>query len=115
MNETISRNDRVPVIRDVDVLVAGCGVSGIFAALAAAREGARVFVVDRLYAPGGNIGPGMLVGAWVAQDWKSFILKDGRYPIGIVQDFIDRVDKHLGDVPYTYPTMSHAVSRVTLE
>ena len=115
MNETISRNDQVPVIRDVDVLVAGCGVSGIFAALSAARAGARVFVVDRLHAPGGNIGPGMLVGAWVAQGWKSFILKDGRYPPGIVQDFIDRVDKHLDDVPYTYPAMSHAVSRVTFE
>ena len=115
MTETVSRNDQVPIIRDVDVLVAGCGVSGIFAALSAAREGARVFVVERLYAPGGNIGPGMLVGAWIAQDWKSFILKDGRYPLGIVQDFIDRVDKHLDDVPYTYPTMSHAVSRVTFE
>jgi hypothetical protein len=38
------------------------------AALAAAREGARVFVVNRLYASGGNIGPGMPVGAFVGQD-----------------------------------------------
>ena len=30
MTEIISRNDQVPVIRDVDVLVAGCGVSGLF-------------------------------------------------------------------------------------
>ena len=50
MTETISRNDQGPVIRDVDVLVAGCGVSGLFAALSSAREGARVFAVDRRYA-----------------------------------------------------------------
>jgi hypothetical protein len=30
MTETISRNDEVPVIRDADVLVADCGVSGLF-------------------------------------------------------------------------------------
>ena len=83
MTETMSRNDQVPVIRDVDVLIAGCGVSGIFAALAAAREGARVFVVDRLYAPGGNIGPGMLVGAFLGQDrntgWVRGLDKDRTY------------------------------------
>jgi glycine/D-amino acid oxidase-like deaminating enzyme len=83
MTETISRNDQVPVIRDVDVLVAGCGVSGLFAALSAAREGARVFVVDRLYAPGGNIGSGMPVGAFVGQDrntgWVRGLDKDRTY------------------------------------
>ena len=83
MTETISRNDQVPAIRDVDVLVAGCGVSGLFAALSAAREGSRVFVVDPLYAPGGNIGPSMLVGGLVGQDrntgWVRGLDKDRTY------------------------------------
>lgn len=68
MTETISRNDQVPVKRDVDVLVVGCGIFRLFAALSATREDARVFVVDRLYAPGGKIVPSMLVGAFVGQE-----------------------------------------------
>jgi len=50
---------KIPVIYDVDVAVAGGGVSGIFAALAAAREGASVVLIDRFGAIGGNMGPGM--------------------------------------------------------
>jgi hypothetical protein len=65
MTETISRNDQVPVIRDVDVLVAGCGVSGLFAALSAAREGARVFVVDPLMRRAETSVPA----CWSAPSW----------------------------------------------
>ncbi|WP_207540390.1 FAD-dependent oxidoreductase [Sabulicella rubraurantiaca] len=38
---------RIPVVRDVDVLVCGGGVSGIGAALGAARAGARTMVLER--------------------------------------------------------------------
>lgn len=38
---------RTPVVRDVDVLVCGGGVSGIGAALGAARAGARTMIVER--------------------------------------------------------------------
>jgi ribulose 1,5-bisphosphate synthetase/thiazole synthase len=83
MTETISRNDQVPVKRDVDVLVVGCGIFRLFAALSATREDARVFVVDRLYTPGGNISPDMLVGAFVGQDrnsgWVTGLDKDRTY------------------------------------
>jgi len=45
-----------------DVVVAGAGVSGVFAAIAAARQGARTIVVDRFGTVGGNMGPGMIAG-----------------------------------------------------
>lgn len=50
---------RVPVADDVDVVVAGGGISGVFAALAAAAEGADTVLIERFGSVGGNIGPGM--------------------------------------------------------
>ena len=49
----------VPVAYDVDVVVAGGGISGVFAALAAAREGASTVIIDRFGSIGGAFGPGM--------------------------------------------------------
>lgn len=45
-----------------DVVVAGGGCSGIFAAIAAAREGAKTLLVERSGMLGGNSGPGFLFG-----------------------------------------------------
>ncbi len=50
---------RVPVAHDADVAVAGGGISGVFAALAAAAEGADTVLIERFGSVGGNIGPGM--------------------------------------------------------
>ena len=41
MDFITQRERRVPVSHDVDVVVAGGGISGMFAALAAGRLGAR--------------------------------------------------------------------------
>lgn len=49
----------VPVVYDVDVVVAGGGISGVFAALASAREGAKTVLIERFGAVGGSFGPGM--------------------------------------------------------
>ncbi len=51
---------KVPVAYDVDVVVAGGGISGVFAALAAAREGATTVLIDRFGYVGGSFGPGMM-------------------------------------------------------
>lgn len=55
MNPTVVARDReAPVIADVDVVVAGGGSAGLAAALAAAREGAEVALVERYGFFGGN-------------------------------------------------------------
>ena len=51
---------QVKVVCEADVVVAGAGVAGTFAAIAAARHGARTVLVDRFGSVGGNIGPGMI-------------------------------------------------------
>ena len=62
-SQTVTEPQRkIPVIYDVDVAVAGTGLGGILAALAAGRLGAKVLLVDRFGQLGGNIGPGMWAG-----------------------------------------------------
>ena len=46
--------DYEPVQRAYDVVVAGGGTAGVMAACAAAREGARVLMLEREYALGGT-------------------------------------------------------------
>jgi len=62
MNELIQLNKLVTVIAEADVVVAGAGISGSIAAIAAAREGADVILIERYGCPGGNMGPGMFAG-----------------------------------------------------
>jgi len=49
----ILENNKIPVYDECDVLVAGGGVAGISAALAAARQGAKVTLLEREYMLGG--------------------------------------------------------------
>lgn len=53
----------VPVAYDVDVVVVGAGLSGLFSALAAGRLGVKTLLIDRFGVVGGNLGPAMIVGA----------------------------------------------------
>ena len=47
------RAHRIPVVAEVDVVVAGGGVAGIAAAVSAARQGATVLLVEKANFPGG--------------------------------------------------------------
>jgi len=49
----ITENKQIPIYDECDVLVAGGGVAGIAAALAAARQGAKVTLLEREYMLGG--------------------------------------------------------------
>ena len=60
---SIQISKTIPIVAEVDVLVAGCGIAGSVAAVTAARSGARTMVVDRFGRPGGNMGPGAVGGA----------------------------------------------------
>src|SRR5690554_2103164 len=47
-----------PILMEVDVAVAGAGSAGVMAALAAARAGASVVLIERYGALGGNMTVG---------------------------------------------------------
>ena len=65
----------VPVAFDGDVVVAGAGISGLLAAVAAAREGAKTALVDRFGSLGGNIGPGLVVGGSLFAEARGTVME----------------------------------------
>lgn len=89
-----------PVLYDVDVAVAGSGICGTFAAIAAGRCGARTLVIDRFGSLGGNIGPGMIVNGsmWGEADTT---LPGGL--AGIAEEFVDAVKAHRVRPEMCYP------------
>ena len=59
-NKYITEPERqIPVLMETDVVVAGGGVAGPFAAIAAGRLGARTVLIERYGALGGNLTIGM--------------------------------------------------------
>ena len=81
---------RIPVIHEVDVAVAGAGISGLFAAIAAGRLGARTVLIDRLGTLGGNMGPGLILAGSIAGE------ADGTLPgglWGIPKEFVKRLEE----------------------
>ena len=55
------RAHRIPVVAEVDVVVAGGGVAGIAAAVSAARQGATVLLVEKANFPGGLWTGGLIL------------------------------------------------------
>ena len=53
MNTVISNEAKIPVYRDVDVVVVGGGIAGIAAAVAAARQGKKTVILEKYAALGG--------------------------------------------------------------
>ena len=74
----------VPVRGDYDVLVVGGGPAGFIAAIAAAREGLKVAVVESRSFMGGNLTIGLPILGFLGQK-KNQIIK------GLPQKFIDRM------------------------
>jgi ribulose 1,5-bisphosphate synthetase/thiazole synthase len=69
----------IPVAYDTDVVVAGGGFSGIAAALAAARQGAKTVLIERQGTVGGSFGPGMHFQRAFLQDDPSNYIKGAPY------------------------------------
>ena len=82
---------KVSVVYDVDVAVAGAGVSGVFAAIAAARNGADTVLIDRFGTVGGNMGPGLIAGGSLTGWPIKHMLGPGLGGFaGIPKEFIER-------------------------
>lgn len=77
---------RVPVIAETDVLVVGGGSAGIAAAVAAARAGAKVMLVERYGSLGGLASNGLIVLLLTLDDGR------GKQVIaGLCQEMVDRL------------------------
>jgi len=59
----VESEKKVPVLYEVDVAVAGAGLTGVFVALASAKHGAETLAIDRFGSLGGHLGPGMVIAA----------------------------------------------------
>ena len=81
----------IPVIYEVDVAVAGGGVSGVNAALAAARGGADTLLIERQNVLGGNYGPG-----WRPPGGRREAIKKPREEptgfIGLTEEILKRLE-----------------------
>jgi hypothetical protein len=110
---------QIPVIEDVDVLVAGGGPAGVVAAVAAARHGARTMLVERYGFLGGmatcaSIGPIASVRTRFGEE---------RVVGGIAWEMIDRMRQHggalladgYGDVPIDPEVMKWVADTMATE
>lgn len=82
----------IPVLREVDVLIAGGGTAGMIAGLAAARAGARTLVLERLNCLGGNFTAGLMTTTWTMNDQKKLIVK------GIPLELVERLEEAGGTI-----------------
>lgn len=114
MNGTVQISKQVPVIAEVDVLVAGAGIAGCCAAVTAARSGARTMLVDRFGILGGNMGPGMMSGGVVhlALDYPQAMMGGLK---GIPGEFLNRCEGYAdGQVGHQHLRDSQVASYVWL-
>jgi hypothetical protein len=91
---------------DCDVLVIGGGVTGVAAATAAARNGAKTILIEAKPFVGGNATTGLCL--------HNFITKLGKQVVfGIAQEMVDRLIKMGGAVGHIpYGTFVHSVTPV---
>jgi len=80
-------NYRIPIASRVDVLVVGGGSAGLSAAVAAARNGAEVFLIERFSYIGGLATGGLIILLLTMDDGA------GHQAVGgICQEIVDRMD-----------------------
>ncbi|NQT02248.1 MAG: FAD-dependent oxidoreductase, partial [Planctomycetes bacterium] len=108
---------KVPLYRKVDVVVAGSGICGSFAAIAAGRNGAKTVLIDRFGAMGGNIGPAMIVAGTLLGGPPVYRGEDsvlGGFT-GISGEFKKRVEDLVDPYRTPHPSLSFGSSYVLSE
>jgi glycine/D-amino acid oxidase-like deaminating enzyme len=101
-DQSVVETLHTPVIAEYDVVVAGGGASGLVAAVAAARSGARTAVVERFGCLGGTGTTGM-----VAQ-WIGMFNGDVRVAGGIAFELTERVTALGGSQGFQRYTLAEA-------
>lgn len=81
---------KIPVVDDADICIIGGSCTGVFAAVRAARLGARVVLIEQQNALGGTAASG-LVNVWHS-------LQDTTYSRQVIAGLTDEVIKRLGRV-----------------
>ena len=76
---------RIPVAAEVDVFIAGGGCAGVGAAIGAARGGASVMLVERMFCLGGMMTSGLMSKIAIAPQ-----------NLGLATEIIQRVDSYQG-------------------
>ena len=112
--EYLDESRKVPVVKEVDVVVIGGGISGMIAAIAAGKMGVTTIVVDRFGRLGGNIGPGYHVGGSAYSQTSVALQSD--LP-SVAQEFFERIRQQITDSGYrsdinqqNYAELSHLIS-----
>ena len=85
----------IKILADVDLLVAGAGVGGVCAAVAAARNGARTVLLEKNAFPGGVATAGMMVSAS-----NHLITRSGELvTAGLAKELLDNLVSEGGAMP----------------
>jgi len=77
---------RIPIVYDADVVVAGAGISGIMAALAAAKHGAKTVLIERYSSVGGVSGPGLNAGGGNQQPGPRPMVMEDKNGVSVPKD-----------------------------
>lgn len=91
MNTYVEKSREIPVRGSYDVIVAGGGTAGFAAAIAAARRGSSVLVLERMNCLGGQMTAGIMGIFCAINDQKKIVVK------GIPEEFFDELHE-LGGV-----------------